>query len=277
MYLTPQTGARRSLAAMPMRPRSFSRPGLHGSRLNLLGLGQVDPSVESIFPPVTNTAGFTASDKSKWEAAVQAGFIPNYTTSSGCQAAPGAVSPATVITSSVGGTLLKVGAATGPAAPFVMAAGAALTVLGDIFGIFGGHHAAAVAKEQSELCQYIPAVNSALQAVDQGLASGSLTSLQASQALDNILNAFQTGVSNIMKMSSGACNAACVYFRDLQGIVAQRKLNLARNPPPANQGPVSADVAAVQSAVNTAAGSLGLPSWALYAGAGLLLFLFIEK
>lgn len=254
------------------------RRGLRGSRLNLTGLGQqIDPSVESIFPPVTNTAGFTASDKSKWEAAVEAGFIPNYTTSSGCQQPSGSVSAATVTTSAIGGTLLKVGGATGPAAPFVMAAGAALSVLGDIFGIFGGHHAAAVAKEQGELCAYIPAANSALQAVDQGIASGALTSVTASQALDNIQNAFQTGVSNIMKMSSGACNAACVYYRMLQGIVAQRKINLKNNPPPADQGPVNASIASVQNLVNTEATSLGVSPYLLYGAGALALFFLFEK
>ncbi len=140
------------------------------------------------------------------------------------------------------------------------AAGAVASVLGDIFGIFGGHHAAAVAKEQNTLCQIIPAVNQALQIVDQALASGQMTSADASQALDNTLAAYQQTVAQIIKDNPSQCNAACVYGRALRGIVAQRKLNLKAHPPLADTSPVAA-----------AAAQAGLPGWAPYAiGAALL-------
>jgi len=197
-------------------------------------------SVQACFPlsSVKSTAGFTQQDQANFQAAVQARYLPAYT-GAACQGkstASTATTATTAATSAVGAVLLKVGGATGPAAPFVLAAGAALEVLGDVFGIFGSHHAAAVKKEQLTLCDYMPAANSALQAVDAGLAGGQLTSSAASAALDQILSAFRSGVSGIIKMDSGDCNAACVYYRMLCGIVAQRKLDMAANPPPADQG-----------------------------------------
>jgi hypothetical protein len=270
MYLMPQSGSV-ALAAYPLSPRRrFSSSPAR--RVRRLSLGTIDPAIQSqFFPRVTSTAGSKQVDLTNWQNAVNSGFLPDYykKTPGDCGSpTSGKVSIPTIASSIVGGVLLKFGGAAGPAAPFVLAAGAALEVLGDVFGIFTGHHAAAVAKEQTELCQYIPAVNSALQAVDSGVSGGFLTSAQAKQSLDNIQSSFQQSVSNITK----SCNAACVYYRMLEGIVAQRKENLVANPAPADAGPVSAATAGVTSAVASAAASTGLPSWLFYAAGGLLIW-----
>jgi hypothetical protein len=269
MYLMPQSGTV-ALAAYPLPPRRRSLPSRMRRVRSLLGA--VDPAIQAqFFPRVTSTAGSKQVDLTNWTQAVESGYLPEYykKTPGDCGTpASGKVSVPTIASSLVGSVLLKFGGAAGPAAPFVLAAGAALTVLGDVFGIFTGHHAAAVAREQTELCEFIPAVNSALQAVDSGISSGVLTSAQAKDSLDNILSAFQQNISNIRK----SCNAACVYVRMLDGIVAQRKENLVANPAPADAGPVSAATAGVTSAVASAAASTGLPSWLFYAAGGLLLW-----
>jgi hypothetical protein len=284
MYLMPQSvqlQQGRARAARPplshlgtyRRPMPLSQARAYRTPAYMLrGLGQIDPSIQSqYFPKTSGTAGFTTTDLTNWQTAVEAQQLPAY-----YEKTPGdcgtpikaAVSTPAIVSSAVGGALLKVGGATGPAAPFVLAAGAALEVLGDVFGIFSGAHSAAVAKEETELCQTVPAVNSALQAVQSGISGGFLTSAQAGQSLENILQAFQTNTANIMKMSGSSCNAACVYYRMLEGIVAQWKENLVANPAPADAGPASAAEAGVSTEVSTLASSTGLPSWVFY-GVGL--------
>jgi hypothetical protein len=220
-----------------------------------LWLGAVDPSVESIFPPVTKTAGFTAKDKDLWEQAVNARFVPAYfkKTAGDCET-PTKGSVKGALMASGGGIALKVAGATGPFAPFVLAGG----VLLSIFGIFGAHHAAAVAKEQGTLCVAIPAANDSLQQIDDALNSGQLTAAQAAQAYDQVIAAYGDYVKLIIKMTPSQCNAACVYMRMLQGIVAQRKLDVQASPPPADTGVIA-----------------GVPSWALFAGAAAALYFLL--
>lgn len=236
-------------------------------------LGAVDPSIQSqFFPKVSSTAGFKQQDLTNWQNAVEAGQLPAYyeKTPGDCGTPiAGKVSIPTVVLTTAGGGLLKAGAIPSPASPFLLAAGAAAEVIGDVFGIFAGHHSAAVAKEQTELCQIVPACNSALQAVQQGIQEGLLTSSGAGQALDNIMSAYQSATSNIIKMSSSSCNAACVYYRMLEGIIAQEKENLVANPAPADAGAASAAEAGATSLVSTAAADTGLPTWAIWAAAGL--------
>jgi phage tail protein X len=284
MYIVPHRGSTAAVAtALPplfvrpisgklrmqrrCRPRPvrcwYPHPGF-------LGQLSIDPSVDALFPAVRTKAGFTAKDKQLYEQWVDSGFLPDYykKTPGDCGTAatslPGTLKavPALSVT---GSSLLKFAAATGPAAPFVAAAGAVASVLGDIFGIFGGHHAAAVAKEQDTLCQIVPAVNQALSLIDQALQQGQMTSAAASQALDNTYAAYTQAVSQIIKDNTSQCNAACVYGRALRGIVAQRKLNLKANPPVADTSPVAA-----------AAAQAGLPSWAPYVIGGVLLWYLVS-
>lgn len=238
------------------------------------GLSSIDPSIQSqYFPKTSGTAGFKQADLTNWQQAVEAGQLPAYfeKTPGDCGTPIASkISIPTIVLTTAGGGLLKAGTIPSPASPFLLAAGAAAEVIGDVFGIFSGHHSAAVAKEQTELCQIVPATNSALQAVQAGISEGLLTSSGAGQALDNIMQAYTSATSNIMKISTSSCNAACVYYRMLEGIVAQEKENLVANPAPADAGAASAAEAGATSFIDTAAADVGLPSWVIWAAGGLL-------
>lgn len=238
-------------------------------------LGQtIDPSIQAqYFPKTSGTAGFTQTDLNDWTQAVEAGQLPAYyqKTPGDCGTPiAGKVSIPTVVLTTAGAGLLKAGAIPSPGSPFLLAAGAAAEVIGDVFGIFAGHHSASVAKEQTELCQIVPATNSALQAVQAGISEGVLTTQGATQAYANILQAYQSAVSGIIKQSSSSCNAACVYERMLNGIIAEQQELLVANPAPADAGAVSAAEAGVTSEVATVAASTGLPTWVLYVGGALV-------
>jgi hypothetical protein len=275
MYLMPQSVAN---ARLLTRPPALAFLGTYRRRpRSLRFLGQVDPAIQAqYFPNVKSTAGFTQADLTDWQQAVEAGQLPAYymKTPGDCGTASTGtgVSIPTVVFGAAGAGLLKAGAIPSPASPFLLAAGAAASVVGDVFGIFSGHHSAAVAKEQDDLCQTIPAVNSALQAVESGISEGLLTTQGATQALQNILQAYQTNTSTIMKMSASSCNAACTYYRMLEGIVAQMQENMVANPPPANAGTATAATAGVTSVVASAAASTGLPTWVFYAAGALALW-----
>jgi hypothetical protein len=279
--LTGPTTARHVATLAPVAARAASVIAATRRRhrgLSGLGAGTAvanfDPTVQTCFPLniVSGTAGFTQADQQWWAQCVQAGQLlsppsgPQYATGSGCGApVKSSTAAVTATTTVVGAALLKFGGATGPAAPFVLAAGAALEVLGDIFGIFGAGHAAAVRKEQATLCDYVPAANSALQAVTAGLNGGQLTSASASSALDNLVSAFKSAVSGILKMSgSSQCNEACQYIRALCGIVAQMKLDIAAAPPPADTNPAGA--------ISVAG---GLPSWWMWAAGFAALYFLV--
>lgn len=105
----------------------------------------------------------------------------------------------------------------------------AIPIVGQIVGFFtsilGGiaaHHAQAVALEQSTLCQVVPAFNSALDAIDQEYRLGQLSGTQATQALETLFSQMNQALTQIERQ--GKCNAACVYLRELQGIIDAKKL-----------------------------------------------------
>jgi hypothetical protein len=241
-------------------------------RVSLAYLAALDPSIESIFPPVKDTAGFTQKDKDLFEQAVEARFLPQYykKTPGDCgtpaQASAGKLAPILSTTGKVAAGTAPIAAGSGSAAfaaaaPFLAIGGAIAGVAGIVIGIFKAHHARAVAREQGTLCVAVPAANDALSQIDDALRSGQLTSAQASAAYDQVLSSYVDYVRQIIKDNPSQCNAACVYGRMLRGIVAQRKLDLKASPPPADQG-----------AVAQAAASAGLPPLALYAAAALLLY-----
>lgn len=287
MYIVPQFGSARAVAtALPplfVRPVSGKLRMARAHRARPVrcwyphpGFLGIDPSVDALFPAVSSRAGFTQKDKTNYEQWVDSGFLPDYYKKSpgDCATAtsslPGTLKAVPAL--SIGGSsLLKMALGpqaliTGPAAPFVIAAGVVASVLGDIFGIFGGHHAQAVAKEQNDLCQMVPAANQGLQLVDQAVQQGQLDAAGAAQALDNLYSFFQQGVAQIIKDNSSQCNAACVYARALRGIIAQRKLNLQALAATSTSG------AGLPAAIS----QLGLPAWAPYAIGGVLLWYLVS-
>ncbi|MGH8135067.1 MAG: hypothetical protein ACRER4_01870 [Steroidobacteraceae bacterium] len=242
-------------------------------RATLTGiLGALDPAIESIFPPVTKTKGFTQKDRDLWKKAVEARFLPDYykKTPGDCgtpaQMSAGKLTP--ILTAggkAAVGTAPIAAASTSAtfaaAAPFLAIGGGIALAVGIVVGIFKAHHAAAVAKEQGTLCVAVPGANDALSQIDAALRAGQLTAAAASAAYDQVLGSYVDYVRQIAKDNPSHCNAACVYGRMLRGIVAQRKLDLQKTPPAADQGVVAA-----------AAASVGLPPVALYAAAAALLY-----
>ena len=254
----------------PVRRRSRRR-GLLGQLVS----GTIDPSILSTyFPTVANgTPGYTQADQNSFVQAVEARYIPQsqITQINGCSisAQPLASVPGAGVaagTTAAGAAAIKIAASTGPAAPFVAAAGAVLEVIGSIFG-------AKARKEQTEdevLCQQLNNFNQALQQIDAALEGGTLTSSGATQAYAYLIAQYNSAVQSAGIIAhdaptnpSGGCDAACWYQREINGILAQRNLDLQTNPPPADTAGVSTSSATGTTTVE----GVTLPTWAWLAGA----------
>lgn len=121
--------------------------------------------------------------------------------------------------STAGGIAMKIAPATGPAAPFVLAAAG----IAELFGAIFGHHAAKVKQEQQIICAVVQSVNDTFTALDQLVQSGQVTPQQASQSLDSIYPQIQAQVQPILKQDSGHCNAACFILAEARGVIAKKK------------------------------------------------------
>lgn len=246
------------------------------------GLGALTPdqAAEQIFPQaqVKSGAGHNQAVRDLMLRAVQAGQMldpsgaPGYSQQGDCSATGTSTNVRLAQTASglaltgVSIGLVAAGTVTAAAlAPFTMG----ISTLIGLFPIIFGHHAAAVKKEQSVLCAAVPAANNYLQIIDQGLAQGSATPEQAKAALDSLVSDFSSQVASIIHgsspLSSGQCNAACVMLSQLRAIVAYKKSVYADMEATSAGAPVS-------SAVASAAASVGLPPWAIWAIGGFLLY-----
>jgi len=256
-------------------------------RLGQLVTGTVDPSIQSqFFPTVTNTPGYKQVDLSNFLLAVQTRYVPQsmITGIPGCSISSqpiGSSSSATaaVATTAAGTSLLKVAAATGPAAPFVAAAGAVMDLIGSIFG-------AKAAKEKTEdevLCQQLNNANQSLAAIDAAIEGGTMTSAQAAQAYAYLLSQYNSAVQSagIIAHDSptdvkGGCDAACVFQRILGGIIAQRNLDLKTNPPPADTAAAGGSVSSAVTSAEAAIAASGIPTWAWAVGGIGLVYLLLK-
>jgi hypothetical protein len=126
----------------------------------------------------------------------------------------------------VGGSSPNIGAALGGAAlGSVPVVGGALKTL---FGLFSGHHAAAVKNEQATLCQAVPDADNFLRAVDQMVISGQLSPADAPGVLEQGYQQWRaTEIAAIVKDTGGKCNAACVYELAFRAGIEKRKLDYA--------------------------------------------------
>jgi hypothetical protein len=239
----------------------------------LLGSVPADSTFADLVLPssqVSSRAGFRAADRQNIINAVAQGYIPAY---SPCNPNAGPSVPSVV--TSIGMSALKLAPKTGAAAPFVAVGGAIATLFGSIFGA----HAAAVGREQAALCAAIPAANQFINQIDQAFQSGQLTAGQAGSLLDQVQQQYQAGVAPILKMSSSACNAACVYLRQLQAIVAKRKAQYQdaaaqqAQAAPASTSIFSSSTTSSPTANFTAESSGSLLPWA---AAAAVLFLFLK-
>lgn len=244
----------------------------------------MDPSIlAKYFPTVANVAGYKQADQDAFTLAVQTRYIPQSQIMqiNGCSisAQPLANVPGAGVatgTTSAGAAAIKLAPATGPAAPFVAAAGAILEVIGSIFG-------AKARLEQTEdevLCQQLNNFNQALQQIDAALEGGTLTSSGATQAYSYLIATYNSAAQSAGIIAhdaptnpSGGCDAACWYQREINGILAQRNLDLQTNPPPADTAGVSTSAA---TGTTTVAG-VSLPTWAWLAGAGVAAWLLFAN
>ena len=211
-------------------------------------LGQASPilSTEQIISQV-NPGHASPDDTTMSEAVTGLQLTPAYNTAAECAAATGGGSKAGIIEAASGTSLMKIAAATGPAAPFVAIGGAIL----DLIGAISAHHEAAVANEQTILCQAVPATNAALAQVMQDVQNGAYSAAQGAAYLQQIQSAFQSAVQSITK----SCNEACGLTKELQAIVIAMTQQLS-----------TISVSSGGSALS--ASSLGgIPTWALLAGA----------
>lgn len=277
MYLTTQPVQSRGtyLLGAPLSQRSLS--GFKRKRIHRLGALTPDQAAEQVFPlaKVGKGTGHNQGIRDGLVSAAQAGYL-NAQLPAMCAGGrpPGMVKP--VVANTAGGiamSFVPAAFAAGPIVGGIVLAGAAIA---KVFGFIFSHHAAAVKKEQSILCAAVPAANDALQVIDQALASGQVTPQQAMGAVDNVVAGFQQAVSGIIKgsdpMSSGECNAACVWLSALRAVALVKKSQYQDMAAAKTAADSASPAAAVTSAVSQAASQIGLPPWALYAAASLLLW-----
>jgi hypothetical protein len=179
-------------------------------------------AADSVMPTseISGTAGFT---QTVYNDIVQAAQNGNFTSfnPSGCSG----ISPsgAKIVNAAAGvGTAgaslgLVIAGVSGIATAGITTA---ISLLTGLFLSIYNHHAAAVAKEQQVVCASVPAASDSLTAIDQAVTSGTITPAQGIQALQSLEQAFSQNVQSIIKMSSGSCNAACVWVKQLEAIVA---------------------------------------------------------
>lgn len=149
-------------------------------------------------------------------------------TTENCSGIVSGGSTASLVLSAAGGAAIKFAGSTGPAAPFVMAAGGIMEVFGAIFG----HHAAKVKQEQQIICAVVQSVNDALSVIDQAVQQGAITPAQAGPSLDKLYSDLQQNVQPILKQDSSHCNAACFILAEARGVIGKRKEQYANMLPP---------------------------------------------
>jgi len=278
---------------LPAQPNRYAVPasrryrqiGAYPYRRRRLGALTPDQAAQTAMPTntVRSTAGFTQAVYNEIVQSAAAGQVVA-TNPSTCQ---GSASLKPAILSVGSGIALKLAPLAGPAAPLV-ALGAAAAGL---FAVIFGSHAAKVAKENQVLCASVPAANDSLLAIDQAVQNGTLSPSQGQAALTQLLAEFSQNVASIIKMSPSQCNAACVWTKQLQAVVAQKSSVYAdllaaqsaaaaasSTPAPAGSsaaippGSIAPALAPVTNVVDQISAQIGLPSVAVYGLAALLVW-----
>jgi hypothetical protein len=206
-----------ALGAYPTSRRRVVRR----ARRPLSGLGDDASILQQVFAGVTG-APAAANVQQAVEQALQQSAV---WTSEDCSGIVSGTSTASLVLGTGGGaavtwanTALAAGAS-GPLAPIVLVAGAAMQVFGAIFA----HHSAKVKQEQQIICAIVQSANDSFSVIDQALQQGAITPQQASASLDAVLPAMQQAVQPILKQNGSDCNAACFVLAMARGVIAQRK------------------------------------------------------
>lgn len=183
-------------------------------------------------------------------------------TSEDCSGIVSGNSTASLVLSTAGAAAIKFAGATGPAAPFVLAAGGIMEVFGAIFA----HHAQKVKQEQQIICAVVQAMNDSFSVIDQGVQQQLITPAQAGPSLDQLYVDLQQNVQPILKQDNDHCNAACFILAMARAVIAQKKMYYASLPPPPPPAPsIATDpVGAASSFVTSLSTSTGLPAVAIW-------------
>jgi hypothetical protein len=277
-------------AAMMIRPRTRRL-----QRLGRFGALTPDQAAQQAMPTstISSRAGFTQTVYNDILQAAQNGNFVAFNPT-GCTGIQPSGAQLALVGASAGSSAAKLAltlaGVAGPAGLIVAGIGAAINIFGALFS----HHAQAVALEQKTVCAAVPAASDSITAITQAVQNGTVPPQTGIQMLQNLQAQFSQQVAPIIKNNSSQCNAACVWVKMLQAIVAELSSQFqdmanaqqaqaqsqaaAAQQAQSNPAAVASNpVAAVQNTVNTTAAQIGVPSWTLYAAAGLLLFLVVSK
>lgn len=205
----------------------------------VLGALTADEAAQTAMPTsaIRSTPGFTQSVYDEILASINAGQITiNLGSQCGASNSPNDSLNDLKLASTGSGLALQAVSAAGLAAgPLTAGISIAVASVVAIFSTIFSHHAQAVAKEQAAECALVPAANNYLNIIQQAVASGQQTPAQGIAALQSLQSDFESQISSVMKNTSSSCNAGCVIYKMLEGIVAY-------------QTSVFQDLAAAQSA-----------------------------
>jgi len=176
-------------------------------------------------PAISNRSGFGQGSYRFLEASIHGRLLPTYEEPS-CRTENfigAGISRSTLgTTNQIAGGFVKAAAVDPEPISKTILAGIGKLV-GFIGGIFGGHHAAAVAREQATLCAAIPATNQALMQIDSDFFSGKITKDQAFSALDDLYQNFTQEVQPVLQDTAQSNNEAGGYRRALRAEIDVRK------------------------------------------------------
>lgn len=269
-----------ALALRGVTPHSAALAVLRGGFRRQLALGSITPqqAASEVMPTSTirSTAGFTQQD---FNNIVQAATIGNFVSfnPSGCSG----IAPSGAKIVNTAGGLALTGLSTGLAVAGVASAIAAPVTFGAslLVGLFGSifaHHAQAVRVEQQTVCAAVPAAADSLTAIDQAVKSGTITPSQAITALQSLQSSFEAQVAGIIKMSNSACNAACIWVKQLEAIVLKKSADyedMQTMGQAAALPAVSGSAAAIQTTTGQISSDLAtVPTWGWLAAAAVLFF-----
>jgi hypothetical protein len=189
------------------------------------------------------------------------------------------------------------GITSGIVAGVALGVGAVVT----IFSIIHAHHKAAVQRDIAAECSLVPAVNNAFQVIIQGVQNGTLTPQQGIDALAPIPDQF-SAAAGPAKNNHPFCNSVCEKLITVKAIVyywTEKFRDMIATPSAAPSAAVTSQVqqlqqqaAAAQAAGNptqanallaqaanlqaSASIGIGIPTWAIWAAGGLLVWKLIN-
>lgn len=220
---------------------------------------------------ISTKAGFTQAVYNDLVQAAQTGNFVSFNPSGCSQAATGSIAGAAL--TKVGSNIaIKLAGASSILGPIGAIAAPILGIFSSIFT----HHSQAVAKEQQVVCSAVPSAGQALQVIEQAVQNGTIEPATGIASLQQVVSEFQSAVQPIIKMNSSQCNAACVWTKELQAIVAEMSSQWQDQINSASGSPVTTSGATAAGSTSASLSLSSLPSWwPLAAAAGLAFVLLL--